>query len=218
MEKDSVIEKAPIYVGGKDDKFWFIDNEYNRERDNLDRDIMDSLVAIGIGENPCPRQGEWIHFCIVMSIITALMDASKSFCFTIPKKASLNNIEEHSWHYLWNLLGCFPEIQGTKEKYKKFSSNFTGSLLRIFIPRHNTGFAPVERPCNMSYFVEKWGFSFNIFPDTLHGKTCNVRLCHLQRGREVFETLSREIKESIKLIARYIPIILKNDINPIIEE
>lgn len=191
------IKKAPIYFGGKSDDLFFIDSQYNRERNDFDDFVMDALIAVAIDENRCPTAGEWVHFCITSAIVTAVTGDTLIAC---PKTTTLKDIEELSWSRLWNIYHT-GQLQFNNK-------NFEEAILRIFIIRQHTVDGP-GRPYNMSYFVKRWGFSFGLFPDTLNDKTCNVRLQHLKKGREIFETLSYDTKIGIKLIAKFLPLILK---------
>jgi len=206
MEKDSVIEEAPIYFGGKDEKLWFIDgdDEYkDHKRYEFDDNIMEALVAIGIGENRCPTDAQWAEFCIVNAVVAALTGQTT---IIVPKNISLSDLEKYSWGKLWDILQNFPQDRKTKEMYKKFSIEFIGSIMRIFITSHHTIDGP-GRPYNQSYFVTRWT-NWDHYPDWFNDKVGNVRLKHLQRGREVFKCFSKEIQKNIGLIATFIPPIL----------
>src|SRR3989338_3736864 len=213
MGKDgvNVIEETPIYFGGKDERLWFFDNEhhkwkYQRLIEEFDYNVMNSLVALGIGENRCPTEAQWAEFCVISGIIWAMTDNTT---VVVPKKASLKDVGEYSWHQMWSFFGNYPT------KTKKFSEEFVGALLRIFIPRQHTVDGP-DRPYNQSFFVTRWN-DYNHYPDWFNDKVGNVRLHHLQRGKEVFETFSKETKEEIRLVAKLIPLILK-EVNLIIKE
>jgi len=202
MGKDSAIEEAPIYFGGENEKFWFIDNTDGRwvsRRDDFDYNVMNSLVALGIGENYCPTEAQWAEFCVISGIILAITDNTT---IVAPKKASLKDVGEYSWHQMWSFLGNYP-----KKTKKNFSEEFVGALMRIFIPRQYTVDGP-GRPYNQSLFVMRWN-NYNHYPDWFNDKVGNIRFYHLQRGKEVFRCFSKEIQESIKLISGFIPPILK---------
>lgn len=196
-------KEAPIYFfGGKTEELWFIDNQYNHTRDEFDCNVMNALIALGIGENPCPTEAQWAEFCIVSAVIVA--DTGNSLIM-VPKSVSLNDVEKCSWDKFWNTFG---DYNISNERPKTLNLGFIESLLRIFIPRCHNADGP-GRPYNRSYFVDKWGYSVKHYPDCLNDTTCNVRLCHLQRGKEVFNTFLIEIKKSIGLISNFIPLILK---------
>ena len=212
MGKDSVVEEAPIYCGAKDERLWFFDDEhhkwkYQRLIEEFDYNVMNSLVALGIGENRCPTEAQWAEFCIINGIIVAMTDNTT---VVAPKKASLKDVGECSWHQMWSFLGNYPQ-----KTEKKFGEGFIGALMRIFIPRHHSVDGP-DRPYNQSFFVTRWN-NYNHYPDWFNDKVGNIRLYHLQRGKEVFETFSEETKKEIILVAKIIPPILK-DVNLIIKE
>ena len=215
MGKNSVIEEAPIYFGGKDEKLWFIDgdDEYkDHKRYEFDDNIMEALVAIGIGENHCPTDAQWAEFCIVNAVVVALTGQTT---IIVPKNISLSDLEKYSWGKLWDILKNFPQDRETKKMYKKFSIEFICSIMRIFITSHHAVDGP-GRPYNQSYFITRWT-NWDHYPDWFNDKVGNVRLKHLQRGREVFRCFSKEIQESIKLISGFIPPILK-EVNIAIKE
>jgi len=212
MEKSSAIEEAPIYFGGKDERLWFFDNEHHKWKhqrliEEFDYNIMNSLVAIGVDDNRCPTEAQWAEFCVISAIITVFTDV---IALPITKNVSLNDVEKYSWHKLWSFLGNYPQ-----KTEKNFSDEFAGTLLRIFIPRQHTVDGP-GRPYNQSFFVTRWN-DYNHYPDWFNGKVGNVRLYHLKRGKEVFETFSKETKNEIMLVAKLIPPILKK-VNLIIKE
>ena len=212
MGKDSVVEEAPIYCGAKDERLWFFDDEhhkwkYQRLIEEFDYNVMNSLVALGIGENRCPTEAQWSEFCLISGIIFATTDNTT---VVAPKKASLKDVGECSWHQMWSFLGNYPQ-----KTEKKFGEGFIGALMRIFIPRHHSVDGP-DRPYNQSFFVTRWN-NYNHYPDWFNDKVGNIRLYHLQRGKEVFETFSEETKKEIILVAKIIPPILK-DVNLIIKE
>jgi len=180
MSDISEAKEAPIYWG---EKLWFIDDQYNYERDLLDNNVIDVLIARGIGDKICPTAGDWVQFCLISSI---LRSETGKFIAIPDKRCSREDIEKYSWSELWRVFGDVRD----DDCYDKglFNKEFTASILRIFIPRHNTGYVPLERPYNRSYFVERWSFSFNTYPDNLNDKTCNVKICHLKRGKEVADS------------------------------
>jgi len=207
MEKGIMTEEAPVYLGGKDKKLWFFDEQhhkwkYQRLEEEFDYNVMNSLVAIGVGENRCPTEAQWAEFCVISAIITAFTDV---ITLPIPKNVSLNDLEKYSWYQLWSLFGDYPG--GKTERHKRFSNEFVGALMRIFIPRQHTVDGP-GRPYNQSFFITRWN-NYNHYPDWFNDKVGNVRLCHLQRGKEALETFSKETQENIKLIASFIHSILK---------
>lgn len=193
-------KEAPIYFGGKSKELWFIDDQYNRAINEFDWNVMNALIACGVGENRCPTEAQWAEFCIASAVVMAVTGDS---LIMVPKSVSLNDVEKCSWDKFWN---TFNGYNIPSEKPKTLNLYFIESLLRIFIPRNHYVDGPC-RPYIESYFVTRWRYS--IFPDYLNDKTCNVRLCHLQRGKEVFNTFSLEIKKSIGLISSFIPLILK---------
>ena len=209
-------KEAPIYFGGKDERLWFIDGEYNRKRDDFDYNVMNSLVAVGIGDNRCPTKAQWAEFCVISGIISAFTDV---IALPIPRNASMSDsdLEKYSWYQLWTFFGDYQENPKREkmERYKRFTNEFVGALMRIFIIRQHTVDGP-GRPYNQSYFVSRWN-SFNHYPDWFNDKVGNVRLCHLQRGREVFQCFSKEIQKMIELIANHIPPMLK-EVNISIKE
>ena len=120
MGKDSVVEEAPIYCGAKDERLWFFDDEhhkwkYQRLIEEFDYNVMNSLVALGIGENRCPTEAQWTEFCLISGIILATTDNTT---VVVPKKASLKDVGEYSWHQMWSFFGNYPP------KTKKFSEEF----------------------------------------------------------------------------------------------
>lgn len=193
-------KEAPIYFGGKSEGLWFINNQYNRARDDFDWNVMNALIALNIGENRCPTEAQWAEFCIVSAVVMAVTGDS---LIMVPKSVSLNDVEKCSWNKFWNTFG---DYNIPSEKPKTLNLGFIESLLRIFIPRNHYVDGP-GRPYVESYFVTRWKCA--IFPDCFNDKTCNVRLCHLQRGKEIFNTFPIEIKKSIGLISNFIPLILK---------
>ena len=212
MEKGIMTEEAPVYSGEKDKKLWFFDEQhhkwkYQRLVDEFDYNVMNSLVALGIGENRCPTEAQWAEFCVISGIILAVTD---NITVVVPKKVSLKDVGEYSWNQMWSFFGNYPQ-----ETKKKFSEGFIGALMRIFIPRHHAVDGP-GRPYNQSFFVTRWN-DYNHYPDRFNKKVGNVRLCHPKRGKEVFENFSEEIKKEIILVAKLIPPIL-NYVNTIIKE
>lgn len=193
-------KEAPTYFGGKTEELWFIDDQYNRARDEFDWKVMNLLVACGIGENRCPTEAQWAEFCIVSAIVVA---ATGDSLIMVPRSVSLNDVEKYSWDKFWNTFG---DYNIPSERPKTLNLGFIESLLRIFIPRNHYIDGP-GRPYIESYFVTRWRYA--IFTDCFNDKTCNVRLCHLKRGKEIFNTFSTEIKKSIELISNSIPLILK---------
>lgn len=193
-------KEAPTYFGGKTKELWFIDDRYNRARDEFDWNVMNALIALGVGENRCPTEAQWAEFCIASAVVVAVTGDS---LIMVPKSVSLNDVEKCSWDKFWNTFG---DYNIPNERPKTLSLDFVESLLRIFIPRNHYVEGP-DRPYIESYFVTRWKCA--IFPDCFNDKTCNVRFSVLQRGKEVFNTFSREIKKSIGLISNFIPLILK---------
>lgn len=203
-------KEAPIYFGRENKELWFIDDRYNREKDEFDCNIMNSLIALGIGENRCPTEAQWAEFCIASAVVVA---ATGNSLIMVPKlSVSLKDVEKYSWNKFWNILG---DYNIPNERPKTLNLDFIGALLRIFIPRNHYVDGP-DRPYIDSYFVTSWRNGFNPFPDCLNDKTCNVRLCHLKRGRELFATFSKEIRKSIELVSNVIPLIL-NEVNIVIK-
>lgn len=149
MSRASGVKEAPIYWGGK---LWFIDNQDSDKRgpvDNqVDNDVMDALIAQGIGDKTCPTAGEWMQFCFISSILYS--ETGKSL--EMPDRlCSWKDIEQYSWGELWRVFGDIRD----DDCYSKsiFNKEFTASILRIFIPRCDGDSR--DYSYNHSHFVQK---------------------------------------------------------------
>lgn len=200
-------EEAPIYLGGKDDKFPFIDNQYDRKRDRLDDNVMDAVIACCVGDKECPRNGQYIHSAITYSMLSVITEIVAPL-FT-GRGASLKDVEMLSWDQLWRFFRDYPKRKKTDKRYERLNEKLVDSLLRLLIPRQHWGAPPLEGPYIESYFVGRWSSSFNCFPDSLSDKICNVRKRRLDTGKAVMEILPKEFQDGITLMAKYTPEILE---------
>jgi len=207
---------APVYFGGVEHSLWFMDNKINHEQDNFDDKIMDALITRGIGERICPTEGCWTQFCIISAVMA--LKTGNSLILTpteIFSQSSSEEVEKYSWDRLWREFRDYGRRRNDGSFYELSSKQLVGSLLRMFIPRHHYGDG-LDRPYNQSHFVTRWGSPF-VFPDYLGDKTCNVRLRHLKRGREIMKTFSPELSSHVIPICKFIPPIL-NEVNGILDK
>ena len=66
---------------------------------------MDSLIALGIGENRCPTEAQWAEFCIISAVVVAT--TGNSLIIVPISSVSLNDVEEHSWDKFWKIFGDY---------------------------------------------------------------------------------------------------------------
>lgn len=200
-------KEAPVYFGGKSEELWFIDDLYNAERDRLDGNVMDAVVACCIGDRECPKDAQYIHSVIAYSMNLVITESVAPLYFD--PGACLKDVEMSSWNQLWRLFGDYPKIKKTDKRYGIFNKGLINSLLRLLVPRHHWGSPPLEGPYIESYFVGRWSSSFNCFPDSFSDKICNIRKRRLDAGKAVMEILPKEFQDGINQMAKYTPEIIE---------
>lgn len=177
----------------REDDQWFKSPGY-REDPKFDQDCMKALVALGIGEHPCPIAPEWISFSFVGAIVTALTGK-----YLAPPQKGNDHWRTSPERVLWGVLW------ETVEEHKRvFDRDFLASTLRNFIPRMHH--VPPNRPWHESRFENCWRGPFgNPLADTVAGPIGNLRISCLRDGEETILELAEPVQESIQKIAEHVP-------------
>ncbi len=173
-------------------ELWFEQEEHDR---HFDMNCEQALIAEGIGEHKCPTIAEWAAFTIAGGIVATLTGK-----YILPPDPEpwdwAGRMEDYIWEMLW---------QAVQENSDALNRMFIAVMLRRFLPREY--YAPPDRPYRISNFARRW--ESLEYPDGIMHSVGNLRLEHLQKGREVLALLPDEIKNSIKQIAQHVPIMLQ---------
>lgn len=174
---------------------WFELKTWDPSIDKFDGDIMDALIALGVGEKRYPTDGENVAFCIVGGVIAAT--TGKYLVFS--GKASPNDSERinefFTWEALWNALGNPGE---------KTNVSFLASILRIFLPRQHDPL--IDRPYYQSEFVRRWRAL--AFPITFSRDLQRICPEHIERGKNAFNRLPPASAEAVQKAAQHFPTML----------
>lgn len=161
-----------------------------------DREIIDAIIAKGIGSRPCPTPRDWAAFAVAGSIIAALTDKY----ITPPDPEPPEWVAYEMVHMLWGTLW-----QSVEENKEELDQEVLAAILREFQPRWNDG-GPYFSGSHASFFEQCWSLEY---PDTGSVSICNVRISRLKRGEKAFKELKPKEQAAIRKIARHMPTMLR---------
>lgn len=160
-----------------------------RDRE-FDFNCEQALIAEAIGERSCPSYSRWAVFTMGGAIIGALTGRA-----LLPPRQDITNIEGYTWEALQ---------QAVQENPNKLDPAFIGAVLRNFSPSYSP--VPLGRPSQKSIFGRHW--SSLEYPDTTSYSVCNIRRDCINQGHRSFELLPEGVKDSIRQVALYMPVML----------
>ena len=165
------------------------------KRNKFDSNCVTALLAKGIEQNEAPTIAYWVSFTLAGAFI-----AAKTRKYIVPPEQEPYDWEHHLEMFVWEVL--FRTIQW---KRHPLDSNFVTAMLREFAPRYNMG-GPYDHAFHRSSFAGVWPYLDQpTFMRSVHPLMSQT----LQRGNNAFDTLSKEVQDSILKVAEHVPTMLE---------